>query len=383
MSLIASVGLLLALWTGQSDERPAFAREGDRVEQEFVAYRDRLAALFGSLRGLVDQQSPGTTAALPRLQVQDAPPPTAARYGFGVLPRIVDAAPGGPQVSVFSYSWPIVDGYIAGELIKLDQAQAAFEEAQTAAPDDKTRLISNLILEYRKLLTNQRTIDQYIQYNQFWQRSIAQDRARFDQLTRVYELLKSDEPDTAQAIQAVLGKPDIPSFIAFDRSMPGRVIVRVPVYTDVDDQEFLAKATSAIEDMWQASDGDTSYLLKIELKQVTPVLQRGDRIDVRAHAADFPEDGAVLTTGAQTTHSLVGRYVALAPGDLSVRTLAHEFGHVLGFRDGYIRGYRDLGEHGFEILELTSVFDDIMSAPREGHVQPAHFKLLLDGAPRK
>jgi hypothetical protein len=165
--------------------------------------------------------------------------------------------------------------------------------------------------------------------------------------------------------------------------MPGRVIVRVPVYTDVDDQEFLAKATSAIEDMWQASDGDTSYLLKIELKKVTPVLQRGDRIDVRAHAADFPEDGAVLTTGAQTTHSLVGRYVALAPGDLSVRTLAHEFGHVLGFRDGYIRGYRDLGEHGFEILELTSVFDDIMSAPREGHVQPAHFKLLLDGAPRK
>ena len=27
----------------------------------------------------------------------------------------------------------------------------------------------------------------------------------------------------------------------------------------------------------------------------------------------------------------------------------------------------------FEILELTSVFDDIMSAPREGHVQAAHF----------
>jgi hypothetical protein len=75
---------------------------------------------------------------------------------------------------------------------------------------------------------------------------------------------------------------------------------------------------------------------------------------------------------------LVGRYVALAPGDLSTRTLAHEFGHVLGFRDGYIRGYRDLGERGFEILELTSVFDDIMSAPRDGHVRPAHFRLLIE-----
>ena len=59
-------------------------------------------------------------------------------------------------------------------------------------------------------------------------------------------------------------------------------------------------------------------------------------------------------------------------------TLAHEFGHILGFTDGYVRGYADLGEKGFEILELTSFFDDIMSAPREGHVQPTHFKLLLD-----
>src|SRR6185503_19984155 len=115
-----------------------------------------------------------------------------------------------------------------------------------------------------------------------------------------------------------------------------------------------------------------------DVRKVTAAVERGARIDVRAHAAEFPEDGAVLTSGAQTTHSLVGRYIALAPGDLSTRTLAHEFGHILGFRDGYIHGYRDLGDQGFEILELTSVFDDIISAPREGHVQAAHFKLILE-----
>jgi hypothetical protein len=280
---------------------------------------------------------------------------------------------------VFSYSWPITDGYIAGEGVKLDRAEETLKYVSNTTVEDKPGVIADLVAEYRRLLNNQRTIDQYIQYNQFWQRSIAQDRVRFDQLTKVYELMKSDDPDITQAIREVLGKPAVPSFIKIDRSSaPGRVVIRVPVYTDIEDQEFLAKAKRAIEDRWQARDDDTLYRVEIEFRQSPPLAQLGDHIDVRAHAAKFPEDGAVLTTGAQTTHSFVGRYIALAPGDLPARTLAHEFGHVLGFRDGYIRGYRDLGDHGFEIMELTSVFDDIMSAPREGHVQVAHFRLLMD-----
>jgi len=314
------------------------------------------------------------------LQQQDAPPAVSSRYGFGMLPGIVDTPlPANPPVSVFNYSWPITDGYIAGEKIKLDQADASLRNLSSVSSEEKSTAIRNLILEYRKLLVNQRTIDQYVQYNQFWQRAIAQNRTRFDQLTKVYDLLKSDEANTARAIREVLGKPDVPAFIKIDRSMPDSVIVRVPVYTDIVDEEFLAKAKSAIEQTWQVQDGDVKYLLEIEFREVPPTVEQGTRIDVRAHATRFPEDGAVLTTGAQATHSLVGRYVALAPGDLSTRTLAHEFGHILGFRDGYIRGYRDLGDRGFEILELTSVFDDIMSAPREGHVQVEHFKLLVEG----
>jgi hypothetical protein len=380
MSMITAFALLLVLWTGQSDDRPPYVREGDRVEQEFLAYRERLGAFFTVLRGMIDQQPPGTAAALPELQQQDAPPAVSSRYGFGMLPRIVDTpVPASPPVSVFNYSWPITDGYIAGEKIKLDQADASLRNLSNVSTEEKGTAIRNLILEYRKLLANQRTIDQYLQYNQFWQRAIAQDRPRFDQLTKVYELLKSDEANTARAIREVLGKPDVPAFIKIDRSVPDSVTVRVPVYTDIVDEEFLAKAKSAIEQTWQVQDGDVKYLLEIEFREVPPTVEQGTRIDVRAHATRFPEGGAVVTTGAQATHSLVGRYVALAPGDLSTRTLAHEFGHILGFRDGYIRGYRDLGDRGFEILELTSVFDDIMSAPREGHVQAEHFKLLVEG----
>ena len=378
-SLLAIFMLVLPLLTRQSDERAPYLREGDRIEQEFRTYRDRLNAFFTLLRSMIEQQPPGTTAALPRLQQQDAPPPASSRYGYGVLPRLIDGPPpANPPVSVFSYSWPITDGYIAGENIKLDQAESMLRNLPSVSSEEKTPFISNLILEYRRLLTNQRTIDQYIQYNQFWQQAIAQDRPRFDQLTKVYDLLKSDAPDMAQAIREVLGKPAVPSFVKIDRSKPDYVIVVVPVYTDIQDDEFLAQAKGAIEELWQVHDGDVTYRLELEIRKVPQVAERGERIDVRAHSSKFPEDGAVLTTGAQATHSLVGRYVALAPGDLPRRTLAHEFGHVLGFRDGYIRGYRDLGERGFEILELTSVFDDIMSAPREGRVQPAHFKLILD-----
>jgi len=380
MPFMPILALVLSLQTGQIDERPAYAREGDRIEQEFLAHRDRLISFFTTLRVLLDGQplTPGIT--LPRLQSQDAPPPSAGvRFGYGVLPRILDNAnAGSPPVSVFSYSWPITDGYIAGERTKLELAEARLHSAMNASSDEKAKVIADLVADYRNLLNNQRTIDQYIQYNQFWQRSIAQDRVRFDQLTKAYDLMKSDDPDVAQAIREVLGKPSVPSFITVDHSIPGRIVMRVPVYSDIEDQEFLAKAKRSIEELWQARDGETSYCVEIDFRRVPPSAQPGDHIDVRAHAEHFPEDGAVLTTGAQTTHSFVGRYIALAPGDLPARTLAHEFGHVLGFRDGYIRGYRDLGEHGFEILELTSVFDDIMSAPREGHVQVAHFKLIMD-----
>ena len=376
MFFVAILSLLGSTWTAQSaDVQPAYEREGDRVEQEFRAYQERLSAFFASVRALIEQQP--VSVQLPRLQ-DAAPAPTL--YGYGALPRIVDAAPAGsaPSVASFSYSWPATETYIKNEEIKLDQAKADLAAIAGAAGDARPTIIANAMRDYRKLLADQRTVDQYIQYNRFWQRSIAQDRARFDQLTKVYELLTSDQPDISTAIRDVLGKPSVPSFIQVNRQQPAHVVIRVPVYTDIEDQEFLAKAKSAVEDMWQAQENGTAYAIEIEFRNVPASAERGAHIDVRAHVSEFPEDGAVLTTGAQTTYSLVGRYIALGPGDLSTRTLAHEFGHVLGFRDGYVRGYRDLGERGFEIMELTSVFDDIMSAPREGHVQATHFKLMMD-----
>jgi hypothetical protein len=383
MSLVAWIAVF-AVWTGHNETLPPHVREGDRIEQQFRSFRNRLQEFFTTLRGLMDQQAP--PVALVRLT--DAAP-VPVRYGYGMLPRIVEPpASAGDPVRVFSYSWPITEGYIAGETQRLEAAEANLRELAAAEGERRTELLAGLVREYRLLAANQRTIEQYVQYNRFWQRSIAEDRPRFDQLTKAYDLVRSGTPDIAGAIRDVLGKPDTPDFVQVREIAPDRTVVQVPVYTDIADEGFLSKAKSVIEETWQAEESDRRYFVEVEFRNVSTedlypegnIPQPGDRIDTRAHATRFPQDGAVLTAGAQATHSYVGRYIALGPGDLSARTLAHEFGHILGFRDGYLRGYRDLGPQGFEILELTSVFDDIMSAPREGRVQPAHFKLIWEAS---
>ncbi len=67
----------------------------------------------------------------------------------------------------------------------------------------------------------------------------------------------------------------------------------------------------------------------------------------------------------------------LGPHDVAPRTLAHEFGHVLGFPDAYLRGYKDLGVDGFQVLELVPNFEDIMASPGAGSVLVRHFKALI------
>jgi hypothetical protein len=281
-------------------------------------------------------------------------------------------------VSSFKYSWPITRGYIEGELIKLGRATKDLQSFKAVAPAERRAALVTLVREYRDLVRNQRTIDAYFQYNRFWQRSIAQDRDRFDRMNDLYEMLRSGSPDAAAVVQQAVGKPEPPNFIRVRRTAD-RVILQIPVYTDIENVAFVDEVKTIIERFWRAEEAGVQYAVELDIRsRKDPGPKPGDHIDLAAHANRFPKDGAVMTTGSPTVVAVPGRYMAFGPGEVSHRTIAHEFGHVLGFRDGYIRGYRDLGESGFEILELTSAFDDIMSAPRQGNVHAIHFKLILE-----
>jgi len=378
--MLTWIAILLSLTAAQNP--PAYVREGDRVEQEFRAYRNRLEKFYSELQTTIKRDVPVLLTEL-----REAPPQPVV-YGYQLLPRIVDnLAPNSRRVSSFSYSWPITRGYITNEGIKLDRAEEEMQAAASATGVSRSALLLSLIGSYKSLLENQRVIDQYVQYNRLWQRTIAENRPRYDELSKVYNLLQTADANTAAMIRQVLGQPLVPSAIKVVTDEENhRVSLQVPIYTDIENDGFLAQAKTVIEGVWQARDAETSYFVEIEYRKISTATlyegakspERGAHIDIGAHAARFPTGGLVLTTGAEMTNAVVKRYVALGPGDVFMRTLAHEFGHLLGFPDGYVRGYKDLGDFGLEIQELTSAFDDIMSAPRDGAVLPAHFKMIME-----
>jgi hypothetical protein len=266
-------------------------------------------------------------------------------------------------------------------------------------------------------------VEAHVQYNRFWQSIIAADRASYDRATLLYRdvvarehvrdelryfdgifanspvalqpafglLSLADLPETltrreallGERIDGALGQITTPVFVTLERRAH-EWIFRVPLYTDIEDRNFIAAAKRTIEAVWRLTENDDTYRVEIEVSYLpgevlyadsaTPA--EGEKIAIREHLGHFPANAAILTTGALTTH-VENNAIVLGPDSISPRVLAHEFGHVLGFRDRYIRGYRDLGKDGFEVLEAIADPRDIMGAPAMGSVLPAHFDNLI------
>jgi hypothetical protein len=248
-------------------------------------------------------------------------------------------------------------------------------------------------------------------YNRQWQAAIAADRPLYDRLTvlvhaalereSIRSTLAGMQPSQAgRGEQSELRRRDAglsriihdatdrmttPDFVRVEHVAPHRWVVRVPVYTDIADPVFLRAFRSTVEDVWRLRDGVDEFRVKVAITEVAPARlyapaappARGAAIDLHAHVAHFPKNGSVLTTGASLTHVIEGPSIVLGPHDLARHVLAHEFGHVLGFRDIYFRGYRDLGADGYEVTEVVADPDDIMGAPGAGPVLRHHFETLL------
>jgi hypothetical protein len=389
--------------------------QGEGVRQSFSRYANRLKAYHALLGSAVLNQTPG--------QLAPFAPVAPAAQGYQILPKIIaDVTRPTPRLHSSHYSWPATQKLIDDAMVEIGRAEEELKEAVRIKYDRQQGVREQLARTYRRLRERQQNIDAHIQYNRFWQADIVARRVSYDRWTSLYDavlerqgirdrlaILDAKWVNKAFAIlgrfskslsdfknrlierkkfldgmiDAAAGELRVPAFVRVEQR-PGAWIIHVPFYTDIDDRDFVASVKKEVESIWRLRYGEDEFRVVLADSYVPASWlypdgappRTGDNIDPRTHLAQFPLNGAILTTGAITTH-VDGRAIILGPHEISPRVLAHEFGHILGFKDNYFRGYRDLGENGFEVVEVIAAHDDIMGSPASGEVRQGQFMRLL------
>lgn len=415
----------LATDRSSQEKKPAYVARGDEVEAKYRDYTKKLETAYLLLKSNVRKDAPELYRKL------NPEPPKVVPFGYQIVPTLTKDPPfeerlDPPRPTSTPYSWSRTSLFIDWELPKIEEMIEQIKAAQSLENKSRRPIYERYIRDYATLEANQRLVDNHIQYNRFWQKTIAEDRPRFDRLTKLHDLVIRHQEirdalgakTEAEYQQHVRQIPEIdhslprsaqePNLREIEKRMadmihaqnqnirPARYLklshpkpnvwdVTVPVYTDIQDRKFIADAKRAIERLWTIERRENTYRMHVILKSISPLAlyknakppKRGEHIDITAHAAKFPKDGGVLTTGANSTYAIPSQYIALGPQPISHNVLAHEFGHLLGFVDGYFRGYHDLGNEGFEVIEVVPDPEDIMCTPGAGRVLPLHYETIF------
>ena len=381
----------------------AYIVRGDMVEATYEAYVERLQRYQARLREHLETDAPDLAEKLKK------EPPTPVPYGYQIVPdfTLSEATVPTPPRSG-GYNWPWTNQILNRQQTALANAEQQLDQVDGMTPETRRQTYEALTDGYDALEAGQRQVDQHLKHNRFWQQVIADDWGRFERQIILHDAVVEREqkrhqlatlnmtPESVETVKAQIaaldtqieeGQPDpaAPAFIEIVENSPQRKLLRVPLYTDIPDAEFVASSVEAIEAIWQVENEGVEYRLEVDLRTVTaadvygedPTPEDGAHILLNDHAARFPKDGGVLTTGSNRTYAIPGRYIAVGPSPISNRTMAHEFGHILGFTDRYVRGARDMGRAGYNILEIVPDGRDLMAATNSGFVRASHFESLI------
>ena len=362
------------------------------VHRWLAEQRDQMSADLESAHAVLLERArtEGSDALVERL----AEPPGPRPRGYAILPEIKKDAPLAPVAlrrNIFSLETLGRDfsGRMRDAAVLADRL-----EAEPGLP------LEPQVAEFERLRDGMRHLDDQLAYHANWQIEIVEHRAYFEERNRVIgqtrkmsELLEAGA--TGKEIDALRSEileqvaPFAPTSGLRCREVGGRRVLPVDVHTDIEDEEFLATFAGAVADAWSQSDAARAQRFSVELswKRVASETlypegppATGEAIDMEAHVDRFPEQALVLTTGAASTHSWTGRSVLLGPSPLRRRELAHEFGHLLGFTDAYLRGFEGepTGTFGVVVVEWVGLQDDLMGSPESGRVTETMIDRLID-----
>lgn len=367
---------------------PFYVGRGDQVEARYRVYRERLERLHDSLSERVKDF--GLDLA-PKLR---AARPKPIPHSYQILPKLSPDAPPPsrrPRANSANYSWPWTDQLIDRETEKMRGLEAELDRIAALAPAARRPAYEKMIDDFSKLTDWQKIIDAHIQYNRLWQAAIVADRSGYDRATALHNtvlerqaildaLSAADDGAFRKALKEVQGidpaksraelEGDLrerekeiawkiydatdanppPPFLRVEHPDSHLWLIHVPLYTDIEDYEFVQAVKNGMERVWHLHDGNDEFRVELSATYMPAIRlygeqrppQTGEQIDVPRHVALFPGGGAALTTGAVTTH-VFGRAIVLGPHDIAPHVLAHEFGHILGFKDIYFRGYKEPG----------------------------------------
>jgi len=408
-----------------SSAQAPYVRRGDQVEERYRDLNRRVEQLYQDLLIWVDREAPWLKEELM------GAPPERARYGYQILPEIGEDSPPPqprPRPRSTSYSWPITERMIRDEETRLELLlEGKVQALGRMEPLERQSFYAEMVADYRTVRSGARLIDRHIQHNRLWQKAVALNPGSFEDGTRLHDavlerqaILEALAAEDLSSFQAALRRIDtvdlrgsrseveerlrrrerrleeqiqlrhdslkVPDFVRILEGASGQWLIQVPVLSDIQDEDFLRRFKAAVEGHWRFGQEGTEFQVQVEVSRIDPAELYGEsglpkpgaELDVDRHAALFPAEAAALTTGASSVQVRGAGCILLGPQPVQPRVLAHEFGHVLGFRDGYFRGYRDLGGDGYEIVEILPDYEDIMTSPGMGEVQRRHFERLLE-----
>ena len=435
---ITSTAVTLRIEASAKGAEPYYLR-GKQIEQRYKNYTENLQTAFVELKFIVSQ---GRQDLLSKLKK-----PERRQYGYQLIPKILPdplatcaEQPINLQKQAYRpktnrFSWTITDALIEKEASKLRDTLEPNLATLAAITDAEIRheTIKSIVETYRALRKQNRFLDEMIQHNWLWQKEISARKPKYDKSTLIHDVivertllldaLATDNDDDYEETRAKISnvesidrlRTDLPirieqldqqilnsskgitprDYVRLEQPQAHRWIFKVPVNTDIVDENFLREFKSAVEARWCLDDGEDQYRVQMDLRRISaaslynengkvegsnanhlPI--KGQQINLISHCRNFPAEAAVLSSGAKKTYIRAG-CLFVGPEDVKASTLVHEFGHLLGFADEYVRGYRDLGRDGYEILEIKPSNENIMANSSKGGLQSYHFSALTAG----